>query len=177
MSIDVMDCDCRFEFADMLSTYVLDCAMDRYWNLEKYSTMATDLSNVSLAEFEKQYKTLLQVSCDLLKDGGYFGIVTGDFLDLDKAQYSFSSKTDVWIQEVAVENGKMVSMGGITLLTSTGTAAMRADKNAKQGRITRTTQRLSIFLKKAGKYKDYQAPAVYKELGLSMESDCNSQEH
>ena len=152
-------------------------------NLEKYSKLDTDLSNLSLPAFESQYKTLLKVSCDLLKDGGYIGIVTGNFLNLDKSEYQFSRKTEQWIEELLLDLGDgktgtgMVSMAGVTLQTPYGTAQMRSEKNGQQGRVTRVTQKLSVFMKKTGKYVGYDAPDVYKELKLSTTSECNSQEN
>lgn len=52
-----------------------------YMNLEKYSDLEDDLSNMSDDDFISRYNSIIHKSCKLLKKGGYAVFVVGDLRD------------------------------------------------------------------------------------------------
>lgn len=72
------------------SDTVLDLLMDQdnkfdlmfscppYFNLEKYSDIPEDLSNMPIESFESKYRSIIKKSCSLLKEDAFAIFVVGD---------------------------------------------------------------------------------------------------
>ena len=113
-----------------------------YADLEVYSDLDGDISNMPYIEFMKAYKEIIKKSCNLLKSGGYACFVVGEVRDKKGNYIGFVPDT--------INAFKDCGMGfyneGI-LLDQLGTASMRAGGNMKSQKLVKVHQNILIFKK------------------------------
>lgn len=115
-----------------------------YGNLEKYSDLEEDLSNMDYYDFILKYSTILEKTVEKLKDNSFFIIVVGEFRD-KKGNYVGFIKDTINI---------MLNIKGIgyyneiILLNQVASASMRAGKVFESGRkVTKIHQNILVFIK------------------------------
>jgi DNA modification methylase len=116
-----------------------------YFDLEKYSEIKGDISNMNWDTFIERYELILKKSCDLLKDNRFFCIVVGDVRDKER--------TINWYRNLTGETKRIIINAGlhfyneIILLDNIGTSAMRVDQAFSKRKIVKTHQNIFIFYK------------------------------
>ena len=115
-----------------------------YMNLEVYSELPNDLSNMNDNDFIKVYESIIDKTCKLLKRGGMACFVVGDvrdkkgyykdFITITKLAF-YKSRLKLYNEAILLENGL-------------NTAAMRADRQFNSGKkLVKVHQNILIFKK------------------------------
>lgn len=118
--------------------YVFTCPP--YMDLEVYSDLPDDLSNMSDSEFEKVYTQIIYKAVQKLKPNRFSTIVIGDVRDKDGFYKDF-----VTITKNAYYNAGMKLYNDIVLLNSVGTAAMRAGRPMLNRKLAKIHQNVLVF--------------------------------
>lgn len=113
-----------------------------YADLEKYSDLEGDISNMNYADFLSAYRSIIAKSCFLLKDGGMACFVVGEVRDKKGNFYGLVPDTIK-----AFKDAGMAFYNEIIMVTPTGTAAIRAGGMMKNKKIVRTHQNILVFIK------------------------------
>lgn len=115
-----------------------------YHDLEHYSDLENDLSNMSYDDFIDAYREIIKLSVGLLKDGCFACFVVGDIRD-NKGNYrGFIGDT---IKAFA-DAGMSYYNEAILLESGLNTAAMRADRQFTSGKkLVKIHQNILIFKK------------------------------
>lgn len=114
-----------------------------YGDLEVYSDIDCDLSNMDYDDFIKAYDSIIKKSCNLLKDDGFACFVVGDIRDKEGYYRGFVADT---IKIFNKYNMKLYN-DAILLENGLNTAAMRADRYMKTKKLVKTHQNVLIFKK------------------------------
>lgn len=127
----------------MKNDYDLIFSCPPYADLEVYSDIDGDISNMDYNNFLIAYKEIIKKSCDLLKEGGYACFVVGDIRDKKGFYKNFVSETI----NCFIEAGCKLYNNAI-LLQPLGTAMLRAGKIFKAGKkLTKVHENVLIFKK------------------------------
>jgi len=115
-----------------------------YADLEKYSDLPGDVSNMEYGSFLPIYESIIDKSCKLLKPGGYACFVVGEVRNKKSGDYiGFVPDT---IR--AFEKFGMTYYNEIIMLTSLGTAAVRAKRQfTANAKLVKVHQNALIFKK------------------------------
>ena len=115
-----------------------------YWNLEKYSELEGDISNIkSYEDFLREYKEILKVSLSSLQEGDYAAIVVGDIRDeFTGYMLNFDSTTIEYFKEFGFELANRIFVAN-----HAGSATLRADKYMRYKKVVKTHQDLLVFQK------------------------------
>lgn len=113
-----------------------------YADLEKYSDLEGDISNMKYDDFLSAYRSIIAKSCFLLKDGGMACFVVGEVRDKKGNFYGLVPDTIK-----AFKDAGMAFYNEIIMVTPTGTAAIRAGGMMKNRKIVRTHQNILVFIK------------------------------
>ena len=113
-----------------------------YADLEKYSDLEGDISNMNYADFLSAYRSIIAKACFLLKDGGMACFVVGEVRDKKGNFYGLVPDTIK-----AFKDACMAFYNEIIMVTPTGTAAIRAGGMMKNKKIVRTHQNILVFKK------------------------------
>ncbi len=115
-----------------------------YADLEVYSDLPGDISNMSYPEFLKMYRSIIIKSCALLKPGGYAVFVVGEVRGKDKNYYGFIPDT---IQ--AFKDGGLDYYNEAILLNAIGTSMLRVGTIFEKGgrKLVKTHQNILCFRK------------------------------
>lgn len=114
-----------------------------YADLEVYSDLPDDLSNMSYEDFLRKYKSIINKSMKLLKQGGFACFVVGEVRDKQGYYYDFVGDT----KKAFIEAGGRLYNDAV-LLTSLSTAAMTADRIFSSGaKLAKVHQNVLIFKK------------------------------
>lgn len=114
-----------------------------YGDLEVYSDIDCDLSNMDYDDFIKAYDSIIKKSCNLLKDDSFACFVVGDIRDKEGYYRGFVADT---IKIFNKYNMKLYN-DAILLENGLNTAAMRADRYMKTKKLVKTHQNVLIFKK------------------------------
>ena len=115
-----------------------------YWNLEIYSDMKNDISNLSYKEFLKIYGNIINKSIQKLKQGKYATFVVGEFRD--KNQYGgYLGFVPSTIK--AFQDAGCLFYNEIILYTALGMAPYRAENNMKNQKVVKVHQNVLVFRK------------------------------
>jgi hypothetical protein len=114
-----------------------------YGNLETYSKIEGDISNMDYPKFLHSYASIIRKSCAKLKQGGYACFVVGEFRD-DKGNYVGFVPDTV---RLFLDSG-MAYYNEAILLTPIASASMRAAGNMKSRKLVKVHQNVLIFRKK-----------------------------
>ena len=113
-----------------------------YADLEVYSDLKGDISNMPYIEFMNAYESIINKSCKLLKVGGYACFVVGEVRDKKGNYIGFVPDT---IQ--AFEKCGMKFYNEAILLNAIASASMRANGNMKSQKLVKVHQNILIFKK------------------------------
>jgi hypothetical protein len=116
-----------------------------YADLEIYSDLEGDISNMPYVEFMKAYEEIIAKSCNLLKAGCYACFVVGEVRDKKGNYIGFVPDTIRAFQKCG-----MSYYNEAILLNPIASASMRANGNMKSQKLVKVHQNVLIF-KKANK--------------------------
>lgn len=132
---------------ELKDNYDLIFSCPPYFNLEIYSDLIDDISNMSYENFINKYTSIIKKSCDLLNKGGYAVFVLSDVRKKIKGGYSGGYVGLVKETINIFMNIGMEYYNDIILINNTGNAGIRADKYMKSGKIVRVHQNILVFKK------------------------------
>ena len=113
-----------------------------YADLEVYSDLDGDISNMDYANFMKAYEEIIAKSCNLLKSGGYACFVVGEVRDKKGNYIGFVPDTI----NAFLKCGMNYYNEGI-LLNAIASASMRANGNMKTQKLVKVHQNVLVFKK------------------------------
>jgi len=113
-----------------------------YMNLEVYSDLPEDLSNMNDEAFITKYNSIIDKSCKLVKRGGYAVFVVGDLRDNKGYQKDFTGIT----KQAFIKSG-MKLYNELILVEPVGTKAMTLERGFKNGKLAKVHQNVYIFKK------------------------------
>jgi len=113
-----------------------------YMNLEVYSDLPDDLSNMNDEGFIAKYNSIINKSCELLKKGGYAVFVVGDLRDKKGYYKDFTGIT----KKAFIDCG-MKLYNELILIEPVGTKAMTMERGFKNGKLAKVHQNVYIFFK------------------------------
>lgn len=113
-----------------------------YADLEVYSDLEGDISNMSYIEFMKAYESIIEKSCKLLKKDGLACFVVGEVRDKNGNYIGFVPDT---IR--AFEKCGMKFYNEAILLNAIASASMRANGNMKSKKLVKVHQNILVFKK------------------------------
>jgi DNA modification methylase len=113
-----------------------------YADLEVYSDLDGDISNMPYIEFMKAYEEIIAKSCNLLKSGGYACFVVGEVRDKKGNYIGFVPDTINAFRKC----GMNYYNEGI-LLNAIASASMRANGNMKTQKLVKVHQNILVFKK------------------------------
>jgi DNA modification methylase len=113
-----------------------------YADLEVYSDLDGDISNMKYNDFMIAYESIIAKSCNLLKDGGYACFVVGEVRDKIGNYIGFVPDTIRAFQKCG-----MKFYNEAILLNAVASASMRANGNMKSKKLVKIHQNVLIFRK------------------------------
>ena len=113
-----------------------------YADLEVYSDIAGDISNMKYDDFMTAYSEIIAKSCGLLADGGYACFVVGEVRDKKGNYIGFVPDT---IR--AFTDCGMCFYNEAILLNQLGTASMRSVGNMRTEKLVKVHQNVLVFRK------------------------------
>lgn len=113
-----------------------------YSDLEVYSDLEGDISNMPYIEFMKAYESIIEKSCKLLKKDGLACFVVGEVRDKNGNYIGFVPDT---IR--AFEKCGMKFYNEAILLNAIASASMRANGNMKSKKLVKVHQNILVFKK------------------------------
>lgn len=113
-----------------------------YGDLEVYSDLDGDISNMEYDDFLVAYRSIIAKSCKLLKSGGYACFVVGEFRDKKGNYHGFVPDT---IR--AFTDCGMKFYNEAILINSFASAAIRAAGNIKSKKLVKVHQNILVFKK------------------------------
>jgi len=127
---------------DLKPKYDLIFSCPPYMNLEKYSDLPDDLSNMNDYEFIVKYENIIKNSCAKLINGGYAVFVVGDLRD-NKGYY----KDFTGITKQAFIKAGMKLYNELIIVNPVGSKAMTMEGGFKNGKLAKVHQNVYIFVK------------------------------
>ena len=129
---------------DLIPEYDLLFSCPPYLDLEVYSDLPDDLSNMSTADFKIKYGSIIKKSCNRLKQNGYAVFVVGDVRDKKTGFYKdFVTIT----KQCFYDAGMGLYNEAILLENGLNTAAMRAENYMKNKKLVKVHQNILVFKK------------------------------
>lgn len=113
-----------------------------YVNLEVYSDLEGDISNMDYDDFMVAYESIIKKSCNKLKKGGFAIFVVGEVRDKKGNYYGFVPDT-----YQCFKNAGLKLYNEAILSTSLAGAALRAAGNMKTKKLVKVHQNILIFRK------------------------------
>ena len=113
-----------------------------YADLEVYSDLEGDISNMDYTSFLKAYEEIISKSCNLLKNGGYACFVVGEVRDKKGNYIGFVPDTINVFKKCG-----MVYYNEAILLNPIASASMRANGNMKSHKLVKIHQNVLVFKK------------------------------
>jgi DNA modification methylase len=113
-----------------------------YADLEVYSDLDGDISNMPYDDFLVAYESIIRKSCDKLKSGGYAIFVVGEVRDKKGYYYGFVPDT-----YQCFKNAGLRLYNEAILSISLASAALRAVNNMKNKKLVKVHQNILIFIK------------------------------
>lgn len=134
--------DSEVVLCDLAPNYDLIFSCPPYMNLEKYSDLPDDLSNMSDGNFITKYENIIKNSCLKLISGGYAVFVVGDLRD-NKGYY----KDFTGITKKAFIKAGMKLYNELIIVNPVGSKAMTMEAGFKNGKLCKVHQNIYIFIK------------------------------
>lgn len=113
-----------------------------YADLEVYSDLEGDISNMKYDDFLKAYESIIKKSCERLKKGGFAIFVVGEVRDKNGNYYGFVPDTYNCFKKAGLH-----LYNEAILATSLASAALRASGNMKSKKLVKVHQNILIFKK------------------------------
>ena len=113
-----------------------------YGDLEIYSDLEDDISNMDYFKFLKIYEEIIDKSCKLLKKDGYACFVVGDFRDKKGNYRGFVADTIK-----AFQNCGIPFYNDAVYCQPTGSASMRANGQMRNQKLVKIHQNVLVFRK------------------------------
>ena len=113
-----------------------------YADLEVYSDLDGDISNMKYSDFMAAYAEIIAKSCALLKKGAYACFVVGEVRDKKGNYIGFVPDTIK-----AFTDCGMSFYNEAILLNQLGTASMRSNGNMKSQKLVKVHQNVLVFRK------------------------------
>lgn len=126
----------------LFNVYDMVFSCPPYGNLEVYSDLTNDISNMDYADFLTAYKSIINKSCQKLKEGHFAVFVVGEFRDKKGDYYGFVSDTIRIFKECG-----MKFYNEAILLNSLASAPIRAAGNMKSKKLVKVHQNILVFKK------------------------------
>lgn len=114
-----------------------------YADLEVYSDMQGDISNMEYDDFIFTFESIMRKACKLLKVGGMAIVVVGEVRNKKGEYYGFVADTVKLMQRCS----GMTFYNDAILATSLASAALRAGGNMKSGKLVKVHQNVLMFKK------------------------------
>lgn len=114
-----------------------------YADLEVYSDLQGDISNMDYDDFIFAFESIMRKSCKLLRRGGMAIVVVGEVRDKQGNYYAFVADTIKLMQRCK----GMGFYNDAILATSLASAALRANGNMKSGKLVKVHQNVLMFKK------------------------------
>lgn len=114
-----------------------------YADLEVYSDMKGDISNMEYNDFIFTFESIMRKACKLLKVGGMAIVVVGEVRNKKGEYYGFVADTVKLMQRCS----GMMFYNDAILATSLASAALRAGGNMKSGKLVKVHQNVLMFKK------------------------------
>jgi DNA modification methylase len=114
-----------------------------YADLEVYSDLQGDISNMEYDDFMFTLESIIRKSCKLLKSGGFAVMVVGDVRNKQGNYYGFVADTIKAFQRCK----GMGFYNDAVLATSLASAALRAGGNMKSAKLVKVHQNVLVFKK------------------------------
>ena len=111
-----------------------------YADLEVYSDLPDDLSNMDYKDFTNKYRSIIGKALKLLKRDCYAVFVVGEVRDKDGFYYDFVGDT----KRAFIEQGVKLYNDAI-LLNTVNTASMRASTHMKTKKLVKIHQNVLVF--------------------------------
>jgi len=118
-----------------------------YGDLETYSDLDGDISNMEYSDFLKYYEIIIKKSCDLLKDDGFACFVVGNIRDKKGNYRNFVNETIQFF----IKSGMVLYNDAVYLENGLNTAAMRSKKYMRNLKLVKVHQNILIFKKRGEK--------------------------
>lgn len=134
------DANIQLDYVNDSFDFVFSCPP--YGDLEVYSDLDGDISNMEYDDFLVAYRSIIAKSCKLLKSGGYACFVVGEFRDKKGNYRGFVPDTI----RAFTDCGMKYYNEGI-LINSFASAAIRADGNMKNKKLVKVHQNFLVFKK------------------------------
>lgn len=129
---------------DLIPEYDLLFSCPPYLDLEVYSDLQEDLSNMTTSDFKIKYASIIKKSCNKLKQNGYAVFVVGDVRDKKTGFYKdFVTIT----KQCFYDAGMGLYNEAILLENGLNTAAMRAENYMKNKKLVKVHQNILVFKK------------------------------
>lgn len=128
------------DFIDEKFDFVFSCPP--YADLEVYSKLDCDISNMNYVDFLKFYNIIIKKSCDKLKSGGFACFVIGEVRD-KKGNYIGLVPDTI----KTFMNCGMNFYNEAILINTVATASLRAGSNMKSQKLVKVHQNVLIFKK------------------------------
>ena len=136
------DSDSELDKLDEEYDFVFSCPP--YFDLEVYSDLSDDLSNMDYQSFLIKYRSIIEKSVAHLKTGCYAVFVVGDIRDERGFYRDFIGET----KRAFIESGAGLYNEMVLLENGLNTAAMRANKQFMAGgKVVKTHQNVLCFKK------------------------------
>jgi 16S rRNA G966 N2-methylase RsmD len=127
---------------ELIPKYDLLFSCPPYMDLEIYSDLENDLSNMNDENFIIKYESIIKKSCEKLIDGGYAVFVVGDLRDKKGYLKDFTG-----ITKDAFKKCGMKLYNELILVNHVGSKAMTLESGFKKGKLARVHQNIYIFVK------------------------------
>ncbi len=118
-----------------------------YFNLEIYSDLEDDLSNMEYEQFIKKYKSIIQKSLMLLNNKGFAVFVVGDVRNEKGYYVDFIGDTKRSFMDNYFRNDGAKLWNDMILLDPIGTAMIRAENTWKSKKVVKVHQNVLCFKK------------------------------
>jgi 16S rRNA G966 N2-methylase RsmD len=136
------DYDNEYPFFNCAGMFDFVFSCPPYLDLEVYSDLDGDISNMSHSDFMVAYRSIIKKSCNLLKDDGFACFVVGEVRGKDGNYIGFVPQTIEAFQDA----GMGFYNEGI-LLNTIASASIRANGNMKSKKLVKVHQNILIFKK------------------------------
>lgn len=134
--------DSEIVLDELIPKYDLLFSCPPYMDLEIYSDLENDLSNMNDENFTTKYESIIKKSCEKLINGGYAVFVVGDLRDKEGYLKDFTG-----ITKDAFKKCGMKLYNELILVTPVGSKAMTLEAGFKKGKLARVHQNIYIFVK------------------------------
>ena len=134
--------DSNVELNDFEKEFDFVFSCPPYADLEVYSDLDGDISNMDYSNFMLAYESIINKSCNLLKENTYACFVVGEVRDKKGNYIGFVPDTIK-----AFEKCGMKYYNEAILLNAIASASMRANGNMKSQKLVKVHQNILIFKK------------------------------